>query len=46
MLYEAGMLDKTGENWTILKPILDAKMQQWLENHEMAAFVNALAGVR
>lgn len=46
MLYEAGMLEKEKENWTILRPILDSKIQHWLENHEMAAYVNALTGVR
>lgn len=46
MLYEAGMLEKEKENWTILRPILDSKIQHWLENHEMAVYVNALTGVR
>lgn len=46
MLYEAGMIEKAKENRRILKPILDSKIQQWLEEHDMAVFINALTGVR
>lgn len=46
MLYEAGIIDKAKEERRILKPILDSKIQQWLEEHDMAVFINALTGVR
>ncbi|HBA48620.1 MAG TPA: DUF1819 domain-containing protein [Lachnospiraceae bacterium] len=46
MLYEAGMIDKAKEDRRILKPILDSKIQQWLEEHDMVVFINALTGVR
>lgn len=46
MLYEAGMIDKAKEERRILKPILDSKIQQWLEEHDLVVYINALTGVR
>ena len=46
MLYEAGFIDKGKTERTIIKPILDPLMEQWLKNHGMEACIRALTGVR
>ena len=46
MLYEAGVIDKSGNVRKIFKPILTPEFQQWLDGHGMGIFINALTGVR
>ena len=46
MLYEAGVIDKAKTVRKILRPILDPELVHWLEQKDMGAYVNALAGVR
>ena len=46
MLYEAGVIDKAKTVRKILRPILDPELVHWLEQNDMGAYVNALAGVR
>ena len=45
MLYEAGVLDKAKTARKILQPILDPELIHWLEENEMAVYMNALTGV-
>lgn len=45
MLYEAGVIDKSKKNRKIFRPILDPDFQQWLGEHGMGIFINALTGV-
>ena len=46
MLYEAGVIDKSKNVRKIFKPILTPEFHQWLEEHGMEIFINALTGVR
>lgn len=46
MLYEAGFIDKAKESRKIFKPILTPEFEQWLNEHGMKLYVNALTGVR
>ncbi|MCI8801907.1 MAG: DUF1819 family protein [Oscillibacter sp.] len=46
MLYEAGVIDKSKLVRKIFRPILTSEFRQWLEDHEMGIFINALTGVR
>lgn len=48
MLFEAGLASKkkTGQPQAIYRPVLDIKLQQWLETHEMELIAKALMGVR
>ncbi|MCI8321428.1 MAG: DUF1819 family protein [Dorea sp.] len=45
MLYEAGVIDKSKYVRKIFRPILTPEFRQWLEDHEMGIFINALTGV-
>lgn len=45
MLYEAGVIDKSKHVRKIFRPILTSEFRQWLEDHEMGIFINALTGV-
>lgn len=45
MLYEAGVIDKAKTARKILRPILDPELIHWLEENEMAVYMNALTGV-
>lgn len=45
MLYEAGVIDKSKHVRKIFRPILTPEFRQWLEDHEMGIFINALTGV-
>lgn len=45
MLYEAGVIDKSKHVRKIFRPILMPEFRQWLEDHEMGIFINALTGV-
>lgn len=46
MLYEAGVIDKSKNVRKIFKPILTLEFHQWLDEHGMGIFINALTGVR
>jgi len=46
MLYEAGVIDKSKNARKIFKPILTPEFRLWLDEHQMAIFINALTGVR
>ena len=48
MLFEAGLASKKkgGQPQTIYKPVLDIKLQQWLETHDMELVAKALMGVK
>lgn len=46
MLYDAGVIDKSKNARKIFKPILAPEFYQWLEEHGMEIFINALTGVR
>lgn len=46
MLYDAGVIDKSKNARKIFKPILAPELYQWLEEHGMEIFINALTGVR
>lgn len=46
MLYEAGLTDKSKGTRKIFKPILEAELRQWLEEHDMGLIVKAWTGVK
>jgi hypothetical protein len=46
MLYEAGFIDKGQRVRHIRKPILDPKVEQWLQSNGMEPIIKALMGVR
>jgi hypothetical protein len=46
MLFEAGIIDKSKDSRTIIKPILNAYLQRWLEEHNMIVYEKVLTGVR
>lgn len=45
MLYEAGVIDKSKNARKIFQPILAPEFYQWLDEHGMITFINALTGV-
>lgn len=45
MLYEAGVIDKSKNARKIFQPILTPEFYQWLDEHGMITFINALTGV-
>ncbi len=46
ILFDAGILDRTREPHTILRPILNTTFEQWLNDHDMGIAVRTLTGVR
>lgn len=46
MLCEAGLIGREKDPRRIFKPILEAELRQWLENHGMDLVVKAWTGVR
>lgn len=46
MLYEAGFIDKGQRVRHIKKPILDPKVEQWLQSNGMEPIIKVLMGVR
>lgn len=46
MLMEAGVIDQASGDRSILKPILDRRLEDCLKVNEMRIFINALTGVR
>ena len=46
MMMESGITARSSGNRKILKPILDASLENCLRDHHMELFINALTGVR
>lgn len=46
LLFEANLIDSTGNERKILKPILDKHLEDCLKHNGMQVYINALTGVR